>query len=222
MCPYDTGGRYLYLRDNSSGDYWSPTWQPTRHDLQEYTCRHGIGYTSITSRCHDITANVRYFVPLGETLEIWQATLSNHRSQAVDLSLFSCVEFCLWDAWDDSTNFQRNFNTGEVEVEAQTIYHKTEYRERRNHFAYFACSAEIDGFETQRENFLGAYHGWENPAAVVNGLALEFDRSRMGTNWLSPCQAYIATWRAAPNHICFGLSREPEQTRNSIPRTARF
>ena len=169
--PYDNGGRYIYLRDNSSGDYWSPTWQPTRRDLQDYTCRHGIGYTSIASRCYDISAKVRYFVPLGETLEIWQVSITNQRPVAADLSLFSCVEFCLWDAWDDSTNFQRNFNIGEVEVEANTIYHKTEYRERRNHFAYFACSAEIDGFDTQREDFLGAYHGWENPAAVVKGSA---------------------------------------------------
>jgi cellobiose phosphorylase len=169
--PYDSGGRYVYLRDNTSDDYWSPTWQPTRRDLQEYACRHGIGYTTISSRYQDITANIRYFVPMGENLEIWQVTLTNQRSQTADLSLFSCVEFCLWEAWDDSTNFQRNFNIGEVEVEDNTIYHKTEYRERRNHFAYFSCSAEMAGFDTQRDDFLGAYNGWDNPAVVVNGEA---------------------------------------------------
>ena len=171
--PYDNGGRYIYLRDNSNGEYWSPTWQPTRRDLQTYECRHGMGYTTVSSSYLDISANLRYFVPLGENLEIWQVTLANHRSQTSNLSLFSCIEFCLWEAWDDSTNFQRNFNIGEVEVEDSIIYHKTEYRERRNHFAYFACSAEIAGFDTQRENFLGAYRGWDSPAVVSNGAATD-------------------------------------------------
>ncbi len=137
--PLDVGGRYIYLRDNASGEFWSPSWQPTRHNLDEYVCRHGMGYTIIGSSYTGIAAETRYFVPLAENLEIWQLTLTNNRSEAVDLSVFSCIEFCLWDAWDDQTNYQRNFNTGQVEIEDEVIYHKTEYRERRDHFAYFAC-----------------------------------------------------------------------------------
>lgn len=167
--PFDTGGRYLYLRDNASGDYWSPSWQPTRDPLDEYACHHGLGYTRITSINQGIEASTRYFVPLGETLEIWQLTLTNHRSTSADLSVFSSVEFCLWDANDDMTNFQRNFNIGEVEVEGRTIYHKTEYRERRNHFAYFACSEILTGFDTWRDTFLGAYRNWDRPLAVERG-----------------------------------------------------
>ena len=75
----------------------------------------------------------------------------------------------MWDAQDDATNFQRNFNIAEVEVEGSVIYHKTEYRERRDHFAYFACSRPLAGFDTQREAFLGPYRGWDRPAVVERG-----------------------------------------------------
>ncbi len=127
--PYDTGGRYLYLRDDDNGRFWSPTWQPTRNDLEGYACRHGMGYSIIGSSSQGIEARTRYFVPQGASLEIWQTTITNHRSSAAQLSLFSAIEFALWDAQDDATNYQRNFNTGEVEVVDGVIYHKTEYRE---------------------------------------------------------------------------------------------
>lgn len=167
--PMDYGGRYLYLRDDDTGEFWSPTWQPTRNDLEDYFCRHGLGYTRIGSRYRGIAAQILYFVPLGDNLEVWQLSLTNEREGPVHLSIFSCIEFCLWDAWDDATNFQRNFSTGEVEVEDSVIYHKTEYRERRNHFAYFACSERPAGFDTQREVFLGPYRSWDRPIAVEQG-----------------------------------------------------
>jgi cellobiose phosphorylase len=167
--PLDTGGRYLYLHDHASGAYWSPSWQPVLGPLDAYTCRHGMGYTIISGTWDGIAADTRYFVPLNENLEIWQLSLTNQRHKAADLSVFSLVEFNLWDAYDDMTNFQRNFNTGEVEIEDGVIYHKTEYRERRDHFAYFACSEPLDGFDTQREDFLGAYRGFETPQVVENG-----------------------------------------------------
>lgn len=167
--PLDLGGRYLYLRDDSSGEFWSPSWQPTRHNLENYTCRHGMGYTIIASTYQGIEAQTSYFVPVNENLEVWHLTLTNLRDEPISLSVFSSIEFCLWDALDDFTNFQRNFNTGEVEVVDGVIYHKTEYRERRNHFAYFACSDPLAGFDTQRESFLGAYRGWDNPLAVERG-----------------------------------------------------
>jgi len=171
--PYDFGGRYLYLRDNGSGEFWSPSWQPTRSAIEDYSCRHGMGYSIIGSTYQGIEAHTRYFVPLNENLEIWQLTLTNKRDTPVELSTFSIQEFCLWDAQDDSTNFQRNFSTGQVEVEDGVIYHKTEYRERRDHFAYFGCSRQLDGFDTQREAFLGAYNGWDTPAVVKAGKSTD-------------------------------------------------
>ncbi len=169
--PLDSNGRYIYLRDDASGQFWSPTWQPTRTDLDSYTCRHGLGYTKISSVQTGIQANLTYFVPLNETLEIWQLTLTNQRTETVNLSAFSAIEFCLWDALDDAANYQRNFNTGEVEIEDGVIYHRTEYRERRDHFAYFACSAPLSGYDTQREAFLGPYRGWNKPLVVEQGQA---------------------------------------------------
>jgi cellobiose phosphorylase len=171
--PFDYGGRYIYARDNETGKFWSPSWQPTRHAVEKYTCRHGLGYTIIGSTYRGIEAQTCYFVPLGENLEIWQLTLTNRRRKPASLSVFSSVEFCLWDAQDDATNLQRNFNTGQVEIEDGVIYHKTEYRERRNHFAYFACSAKLAGFDTQRDVFLGPYRSWDNPAAVERGRSFD-------------------------------------------------
>ncbi len=167
--PADSGGRYLYLRDDGTGDYWSPSWQPTRVPLDNYECRHGLSYTAISSAKDGIRARTLYFVPEGQTLEVWRLTLTNERATAAELSVFSSVEFALWDAQDDATNFQRNYSTGEVEVDGGVIYHKTEYRERRDHFAYFACSEPLAGFETQREAFLGPYRGFERPLAVELG-----------------------------------------------------
>jgi cellobiose phosphorylase len=169
--PLDMGGRYIYLRDNASGAFWSPSWMPTRTKLDEYECRHGQGYTIIRSLANGIEASTRYFVPLGESLEIWELTLTNRRAQPADLSTFSAVEFCLWDANDDTTNFQRNYSIGQVELVDDVIYHKTEYRERRDHFAYFACSEKPAGFDTQRETFLGAYRGWDSPVVVETGVS---------------------------------------------------
>jgi len=167
--PGDTGGRYLYLRDDASGEYWSPTWQPTRTPLDAYECRHGMSYTTISSAKSGIAAKTLYFAPRNETLEVWQVTVTNDRDTPAELSLFSSVEFALWDGQDDGTNYQRNYSTGEVEVANGVIYHKTEYRERRDHFAYFACSEPLAGFDTQREAFLGPYRGFHEPLGVELG-----------------------------------------------------
>jgi cellobiose phosphorylase len=167
--PSDTGGRYLYLRDDSTGQSWSPSWSPTRTALDSYECRHGLSYTTINSAKDGIVAQTLYFVPPGETMEVWRLTLTNERAEPAEISVFSSVEFALWDAQDDATNYQRNYSTGEVEVENGVIYHKTEYRERRDHFAYFACSEPLAGFDTQREAFLGPYRGFDRPLAVERG-----------------------------------------------------
>ena len=198
--PFDLGGRYIYLRDNISGEFWSPSWQPTRHKLENYSCRHGMGYTTISSEYDGIAASTRYFVPLDENLELWQLTVTNHRKRAADLSIFSSIEFCMWDAQDDSTNFQRNFNIGEVEVEGGVIYHKTEYRERRDHFSFFACSEKIAGFDTQRDAFLGPYRGWDNPAVVESGQA---------------CNSIAHGWAPIGSHHV-QLSLQPRESRQMV------
>ncbi len=124
-------------------------------------------------RASGIDVETLYFVPLGESLEVWRVRVTNGRDAAASLSLFSAVEFCLWDAWDDQTNFQRNLNIGEVEVDGNVIFHLTEYRERRDHFAYFACSEDPVGFDTSRDAFLGPYRGWDRPVVVETGHATD-------------------------------------------------
>ena len=215
--PRDIGGRYLYLRDNATGQYWSPTWQPTLSPLDDYTCRHGMGYTIIQSTYQDVTAQARYFVPQGANLEVWQVTLTNHRVKPVDLSLFSFVEFCLWDANDDMTNFQRNFSIGEVEVEDGVIYHKTEYRERRDHFAYFACSAPLAGFDTSRDEFLGAYRGFDNPGVVETGAS----KNSIAHGW-SPIGSHHVKVHLAPGesrsiNFVLGYHENPRDAKFSAP-----
>jgi cellobiose phosphorylase len=198
--PLDSGGRYLYLRDSATGQFWSPSWQPAQRELEDYRCRHGLGYSVIGSRYDGIEAETLYFVPLGETLEVWRTRVTNHRREVAELSLFSAVEFCLWDAADDATNLQRNLSIGEVQVADDVIYHTSEYRERRSHFAYFACSAELAGFDTQRERFLGPYRGWDRPLAVELGQSSD----SIATGW-APCGSH---------HV--QLTLEPGESRDVV------
>lgn len=165
--PIDNGGRYFYIREND--DFWSPGWKPVKRGLTEYQCRHGMGYTSIKGVRNGLSANVTYFVPINTNCEIHKVTLTNTTDKQKKITLFSFVEFCLWNAYDDMTNFQRNLNTGEVEVDGSTIYHKTEYRERRNHYAFYTVNRQITGFDSDRESFIGKYNGLDNPDVVNEG-----------------------------------------------------
>jgi len=168
--PSGDNGRYLYVRDEDDGTYWSPTWRPARTPVDDYHCRHGLGYTVIGSTCREIEVEAVYFIPSDRAVEVCSVRVTNHRSATAEISLFAAVEFCLWDAQDDATNFQRNLNIGEVEAHGGTIFHKTGYRERRDHFASFSCSEPTTGFDTKREAFLGAYRGWDLPIGVERGV----------------------------------------------------
>ena len=159
--PTDAGGQYFYIND--SGSLWTPGWMPVKAKLDSYECRHGLGYTRITGAKDGLKAEQLSFVPRGVDALVTRVKLTNESAAEKDVSLYSFVEFCLWNAQDDSTNFQRNFSTGEVEIEGSAIYHKTEYRERRNHFAVYAVNAEIDGFDTDRATFIGYYNGFGEP-----------------------------------------------------------
>ncbi|MGE5787527.1 MAG: GH36-type glycosyl hydrolase domain-containing protein, partial [Myxococcales bacterium] len=171
--PADAGGRYFYIREQD-GDFWTPTYGPVKRELDAYECRHGLGYTKITGRRKGLTAEVLCLVPLGRNVEIHQLTLKNESNSPRSFKVFSLIEFCLWNAMDDFTNFQRNWNTGEVEVDVNqpsgaTIYHKTEYRERRNHYAFYHVNTKVSGFDTDRESFFGLYNGMHEPNVVAAG-----------------------------------------------------
>lgn len=164
--PADTNGRYYFINDG--GSIWNPGWQPSQTDLDSYECHHGLGYSRFFSSKNKIQADLTAFVPLHETCEVNYLKLKNTDSKAHDLNLTSYVEFCFWNAVDDATNFQRNLSLGEVEVIGSEIYHKTEYRERRNHYAFYSVNQPVDGFDTSRDDFLGAYGSIQAPKAVVN------------------------------------------------------
>lgn len=161
------GGRYYYLYDE--GDFWSPGYAPVKKELDNYECRHGMGYTKIKGERNNISTEVTFFVPLNFNGEVHKVVVSNTGDVKKQVKLFSFLEWCLWNALDDQTNFQRNYNTGEVEVKGSVIYHKTEYKERRDHYAFFSVNTEIAGFDSDRESFIGTYNGFSNPQAVVNG-----------------------------------------------------
>lgn len=171
--PIDMGGKYYYINDG--GSVWSPSWSPVKEDLDAYTCRHGMGYTVITGEKNGIEMQTTYFVPLNFNGEVHKIKITNKSGLKKDFNLYSLVEWCLWDANDDSTNFQRNFSTGEVEVDGSTIYHKTEYKERRDHFAFFHANAPISGYDTDRDSFLGLYNGFDKPDVVFEDASKNSD-----------------------------------------------
>ena len=167
--PNDINGKYFYIREG--GSIWNPGWKPTQTELDSYECRHGIGYSRFTGIKNKLEVSVLTFIPMDDNCEISQVKLSNQSDSEKTVSLFSYVEWCLWNADDDSRNFQRNLSTGEVEVIGSAIYHKTEYRERRNHYAVYSVNTPVDGFDTSRDAFLGAYRGAANPEVVEKGQA---------------------------------------------------
>ncbi len=166
--PMDNGGRYFYIKDGDT--VWNPGWKPCKTPLDHYECRHGMNYTRITGSKDGVEASVLFFVPLKTWAEVQRVTLRNTTSTTKHLKLFSFAEWCLWNAATDMENFQRNWSTGEVEIDGSVIYHKTEYKERRNHYAYYAvANAAIDGYDTDREAFIGLYNGFDQPQCVMAG-----------------------------------------------------
>ena len=167
--PMDNGGRYFYINDG--GTVWSPGWKPCKTPLDFYECRHGMSYTRITGAKDGIQASVLFFVPLHTWAEVQKVTLTNTGDAPKKIKLYSFAEWCLWNAATDMENFQRNFSTGEVEVDGSVIYHKTEYKERRNHYAFYSVNAPVDGFDTDRETFIGLYNEFRDPQNVMAGVS---------------------------------------------------
>lgn len=189
--PMDAGGRYFYIKDGDC--VWNPGWKPTKTELDFYECRHGMNYTVITGEKNGLRARALFFVPLDTHAEITKLTLTNKTDKPKSFKLFSFIEWCLWNAATDMENFQRNFSTGEVEIDGSTIYHKTEYKERRDHYAFYTVNAPIDGFDTDRETFIGLYNGFDEPDAVTEGRP----RNSVAHGW-SPIASHYLEITLAP------------------------
>ena len=213
--PLDNGGRYFYIWEN--GEFWSPSWKPVKKDLSRYECRHGLSYTKILGERNDISVETLFFVPLKFNGEIHKVTIKNNSNRKRNIKLFSFIEWCLWNAWDDQTNFQRNFSTGEVEIAGSVIYHKTEYRERRNHYAFYSVNVPIQGFDTDRDAFIGMYNGFESPRAVVEGKAF----NSIADGW-APVASHYLEVSLEPNEskdfiFVLGYVENPEEEKWEKP-----
>lgn len=196
--PVDNNGRYFYINDN--GDVWSPSWKPVKATLDFYECRHGLGYTVITGKRNRLNVSQLMFVPMNSDCEIHKITVTNEDTTQKNFKLFSYVEFCLWNAYDDMTNFQRNLNTGEVEVEDGVIYHKTEYRERRDHYSFYSVNANVAGFDSDRDLFLGIYNGVNEPECVKKGKS---------------CNSIASGWHPIASHM-LEISLKPGETKSFV------
>lgn len=219
--PMDSGGKYFYIKDGDTT--WSPGWKPCKTDLDQYECRHGMNYTSIKGEKNGVSATALYFVPLKTWAEVQKLTLTNNSSEVKQLKVFSFVEWCLWNAAADMENFQRNFSTGEVEIEDSVIYHKTEYKERRDHYAYYSVNAPVQGYDTDRESFFGLYNGFDEPQVVAAGKP----RNTEAHGW-SPIASHYLEVTLQPgetNNFVFVLgyveNKEEEkwESKNSINKT---
>ena len=213
--PMDSGGRYFYVNDD--GCVWSPGWKPCKTPLDFWECRHGMGYTRITGEKGGLRVSALFFVPRGYPCEVQKVTLTNRSSSEKRFKLWSFVEWCLWNAETDMENFQRNLSTGEVEVEGSVIYHKTEYRERRNHYAFYGVNTPVDGFDTDRETFMGMYEGFEAPRNVVAGKS-----SRSIAHGWSPIASHFLEISLEPGEsrdlvFVLGYAENPEEEKFIAP-----
>ena len=178
--PLDFGGRYLYLRDNESGEFWSPSWQPTRRTLDSYACRHGLGYTHHRlAATRGIEAQTCYFVPLGENAgSLAGATSTNHRAEAAPSSRSSPASSSAC-----GTRRTTRPTSSATSAPARSRWKTASSTTRPNTASGAITSptspapARLAGFDTQRETFLGAYRGWDDPAAVERGRLVQL-RSR--------------------------------------------
>ena len=211
--PLDQEGFRLYIRDESGKEpvIWNPSWQPVKTELDSYTCRHGMGYSIFEGSLNGVKVTQKMFVPVSDNALLYHVTVKNNSSETRRIKLFSFVEFCLWDANDDSTNFQRNYSIGEVEVHDGAIYHKTEYRERRDHYAIFWCSRSVDAFETDMDLFNGPYGSASQPDSVLRGQLSD----SIAHGW-RPCGAHQLNIELLPGEeytVTFGLGyiENPEE-----------
>lgn len=213
--PTDGNGKYFYIKDKDT--IWNPGWQPVKTPLDSYECRHGLGYSRFLSSKNEVEADLITFVPREDSCEIRRITLTNHSSEAKELSLFSYVEWCLWNADDDMKNFQRNLSIGEVEAEGSAIYHKTEYRERRNHYAFSFVNSKVCGFGTDRDAFLGPYRSANAPLAVEADACT----GSVASGW-SPIAAHQLKLSLAPGEsksfiFLLGYIENPENEKWEAP-----
>jgi len=214
--PMDRPGRYLYIRDNKAGEHWSPTWQPVPKELSKYECRHGLGYTKISSSHSNIEAEVVYFVPLDENLEIWMLTLKNVSDEERELTVFSYAEFCLWQAEYDQTDLQSIQFRGVAKCEEDAIFHH--FFDLSTGYAFFASNGAVTGYDCNREKFIGPYHSESNPLAVERGRC--FNSESLGGNPIAATSNLVKLGPGETKTIIFilGVAKRKSEAKKHIQK----
>lgn len=202
--PTDRPGRYVYIRDEADGDYWTASWQPVAKPLDQYktVCRHGMGYSIFESEYSGVKSSLRVFVPMDKPIEIWTVTLTNDSDRKRDLSLFAYAEFCLWDIMQDQFNFQYILYTCDLSYENDIVDYSSKLWEPRPHLkGFLASTLPVVSFDTDRDEFIGTYRHEGQPKAVERGEC--FGSLAVGGNpcgavqnriSLEPGQSVVATY----------------------------
>ncbi|MBN2190563.1 MAG: glycosyl transferase [Candidatus Aureabacteria bacterium] len=182
--PEDRPGRYIYIRDRKDGDYWSVSWQPVAKPLREFKteCRHGLGYTKISSFYRGIGAQVTYFVPEKKRCEVWALEIENKSDKRRELDIFSYAEFCLWNSELDMKDYQYILYTAKTCFRGGLIDYRLQFGDGSLKKAFFGSTGKTEGFDSVRESFVGQYRSEKNPVAVEKGYCLS--SSQEGGN---PC-----------------------------------
>ena len=218
--PGDNGGRFYYIKE-AGKDAWNPGFLPTKTKLDRYECRHGMGYTTFAASKDGLRARMTFFVPVGENCEIHDLVLVNEADTPKTVHVWGVMEWCLWNAVDDANNYQRNLNIAESEVEDGIIYHKTEYRERRDHYAFYGVNVPAAGWDTDRNTFLGHMGDWSDPQLVRE------ERSAFSkiTGWY-PIGCHRLEMELAPGRSCravftLGYGKNPRDQKFIAPGVIR-
>ncbi|MGD0014281.1 MAG: glycosyl hydrolase family 65 protein [Bryobacteraceae bacterium] len=181
--PMDQPGRYIYLHDHDTKDYWSASWQPVGKPLDQFQseCRHGSAYTIISSEYSGVRVETVYFVPLGKDFECWHVKVTNLGPTPRRLSAFTFVEYAgNWKAWQDTFNLQYTQHIVRMSVEGNIIDHglnvnvphkpeEFENHDQGRHTFLALVGAEVSGFDTDRTAFIGAYGSYASPSVVARG-----------------------------------------------------
>lgn len=216
----DQPGRYVYLKDNESGEYWSASWAPVCKPLDSFKseCRHGTAYTVITSEYKGIKSEVTYYVPKDATYEVWAAKVTNTDSKPRKLSVTGYCEFVNDNNYEqDQVNLQYTLFITHTYFKDKFILQCQNENEMctGGGVSRFlgAAGAEISAYCGDREAFVGAYRSYANPIGIQNGLtnALNYCGNSCGA-----LQSDIELQPGESRRVIYILGQKNEQAAREI------
>lgn len=217
-------GRYIYLRDNDTKDYWSATWQPVGKPLDSYksVCRHGTAYTVISADYAGISSEVTYYVPIGATYEVWRAVITNNSDKPRNLSTFGFVEFTNDNNYEqDQVNLQYTLFITRTSFEGNKILQHINENDGKdatgsNHRERFfgMVGAPISGYNGNLDSFIGPYRTYSNPIAVEQGKCT--GEMNYNSNACGALQSDITLQPGESKELIFVLGQKDNAQANEI------